>query len=60
MVIIKGTIIGILVGLALIMLSTRGLTVRYAHAPYDLWGDIFDNIPRFGKAYRKFLIRKFG
>jgi hypothetical protein len=27
---------------------------------YDLWGDIFDNIPRFGKAYRKFLIRKFG
>ena len=27
---------------------------------YDLWGDIFDNIPRFGKAYRRFLIRKFG
>jgi limonene-1,2-epoxide hydrolase len=27
---------------------------------YDLWGDIFDNIPRFGKAYRKFLIKKFG
>ena len=27
---------------------------------YDLWGDIFDNIPRFGNAYRKFLIRKFG
>ena len=27
---------------------------------YDLWGDIFDNIPRFGKAYRKFMIRKFG
>jgi hypothetical protein len=26
---------------------------------YDLWGDIFDNIPRFGKAYRKFMIRKF-
>ena len=20
---------------------------------YDLWGDIFDNIPRFGRAYRK-------
>src|SRR5665648_115243 len=20
---------------------------------YDLWGDIFDNIPRFGKAYRR-------
>ncbi|MBN1925215.1 MAG: nuclear transport factor 2 family protein [Prolixibacteraceae bacterium] len=27
---------------------------------YDLWGDIFDNIPRFGKAYRKFIKRKFG
>ena len=27
---------------------------------YDLWGDIFDNIPRFGKAYRKFMIQKFG
>ena len=27
---------------------------------YDLWGDIFDNIPRFGKAYRKFMSKKFG
>ena len=27
---------------------------------YDLWGDIFDNIPRFGKAYRRFLKKKFG
>ena len=27
---------------------------------YDLWGDIFDNIPRFGKAYRRFMRRKFG
>ena len=27
---------------------------------YDLWGDIFDNIPRFGKAYRGFMKRKFG
>jgi limonene-1,2-epoxide hydrolase len=27
---------------------------------YDLWGDIFDNIPRFGKAYRRFMHRKFG
>jgi predicted SnoaL-like aldol condensation-catalyzing enzyme len=27
---------------------------------YDLWGDIFDNIPRFGKMYRKFLKKKFG
>jgi len=27
---------------------------------FDLWGDIFDNIPRFGKTYRKFMKRKFG
>ena len=27
---------------------------------YDLWGDIFDNIPRFGKVYRKFMKSKFG
>lgn len=27
---------------------------------YDLWGDIFDNIPRFGPLYRKFMIKKFG
>ncbi len=27
---------------------------------YDLWGDIFDNIPGFGRAYRKFVHKKFG
>ena len=27
---------------------------------YDLWGDIFDNIPRFNKMYRRFMKRKFG
>jgi len=27
---------------------------------YDLWGDIFDNIPKFCKIYRKFMIKKFG
>jgi len=27
---------------------------------FDLWGDIFDNIPRFGKAYRRFMKKKFG
>ena len=27
---------------------------------YDLWGDIFDAIPRFGPAYRRFMRRKFG
>ncbi len=27
---------------------------------YDLWGDIFDNIPRFNKLYRRFMHKKFG
>lgn len=27
---------------------------------YDLWGDIFNNIPYFHKMYRRFLIKKFG
>ena len=27
---------------------------------YDLWGDIFDNIPKFNKHYRKFMRKKFG
>ena len=27
---------------------------------YDLWGDIFDNIPRIRKPYRRFMKRKFG
>ena len=27
---------------------------------YDLWGDIFDNIPFMAKRYRKFMRKKFG
>jgi len=27
---------------------------------YDLWGDIFDNIPKFSVMYRKFMKKKFG
>ena len=27
---------------------------------YDLWGDIFDNIPKFSGMYRKFMKKKFG
>ncbi len=27
---------------------------------YDLWGDIFDNIPYFKNRYRKFMHKKFG
>jgi SnoaL-like domain len=27
---------------------------------YDLWGDIFNNIPYFKRRYRKFVAKKFG
>jgi len=27
---------------------------------YDLWGDIFDNIPGFGRLYRRFMHNRFG
>jgi len=27
---------------------------------YDLWGDIFNNIPHFNRVYRKFMAKKFG
>lgn len=49
----------ILYGSSRLTLSNEGKIVEQRDY-YDLWGDIFDNIPRFGKAYRRFLIRKFG
>jgi len=46
-------------GATKIILSEDGL-IKEQRDYYDLWGDIFNNIPRFGKMYRRFLIRKFG
>lgn len=42
-----------------IVLSDDGL-IKEQRDYYDLWGDIFNNIPRFGKMYRRFLIKRFG
>ncbi|MDD4223889.1 MAG: nuclear transport factor 2 family protein [Candidatus Cloacimonetes bacterium] len=42
-----------------LVLSEDGL-IQEQRDYYDLWGDIFNNIPRFGKMYRKFLVKKFG
>lgn len=42
-----------------LVLTEDGL-IKEQRDYYDLWGDIFNNIPRFGKMYRKFLIKKFG
>lgn len=42
-----------------LVLDEEGLIIAQRDY-YDLWGDIFNNIPRFGKSYRKFLVKKFG
>jgi limonene-1,2-epoxide hydrolase len=49
----------ILYGSSRISLNDEGKIIEQRDY-YDLWGDIFDNIPRFGKAYRRFMKRKFG
>jgi limonene-1,2-epoxide hydrolase len=49
----------VLYGSSRLTLSQEGKIIEQRDY-YDLWGDIFDNIPRFGKAYRKFMKRKFG
>ena len=49
----------VLYGSSRLTLNNEGKIVEQRDY-YDLWGDIFDNIPRFGKAYRRFIRKKFG
>jgi limonene-1,2-epoxide hydrolase len=49
----------VLYGTSRVTLNEEGKIIQQRDY-YDLWGDIFDNIPRFGKAYRRFMKRKFG
>jgi len=49
----------VLYGTSRVTLNQEGKIIEQRDY-YDLWGDIFDNIPRFGKAYRKFMKKKFG
>ncbi|MDW7730055.1 MAG: nuclear transport factor 2 family protein [Bacillota bacterium] len=48
-----------LYGSTRLTLNDQGLIIEQRDY-YDLWGDIFNNIPRFNKIYRKFLSKKFG
>lgn len=50
-----------LYGTTRLTLSTSGKIIEQRDY-YDLWGDIFDNIPKFkwNKRYRKFMKKKFG
>jgi hypothetical protein len=49
----------ILYGSSRLTISKEG-KIKEQRDYYDLWGDIFDNIPRFGRLYRKFMKKKFG
>ena len=49
----------ILYGFSRLTLNEQGKIIEQRDY-YDLWGDIFDNIPSFGKRYRKFMKKKFG
>ena len=49
----------ILYGLSRLTINEQGRIIEQRDY-YDLWGDIFDNIPSFGKKYRKFMKKKFG
>ena len=49
----------ILYGSSRLTISKEG-KIKEQRDYYDLWGDIFDNIPRFNKVYRKFMKKKFG
>lgn len=49
----------VLYGTSRVTLNDEGRIIEQRDY-YDLWGDIFDNIPKFGKAYRRFMKKKFG
>ena len=49
----------VLYGTSRVTLNQEGKIIEQRDY-YDLWGDIFDNIPRFGKAYRRFMKKRFG
>jgi len=49
----------VIYGLSRVSLNEEGKIIEQRDY-YDLWGDIFDNIPGFGKRYRRFMKRKFG
>jgi len=49
----------IMYGFSRLTLNEQGKIVEQRDY-YDLWGDIFDNIPFFAKRYRNFMKKKFG
>lgn len=55
----KKTRRSVLYGTSRLTLNEKGKIIEQRDY-FDLWGDIFDNVPGFGKPYRKFMKNKFG
>jgi len=58
-ILFKKTRTSVIYGASRLSLNERGKIVEQRDY-YDLWGDIFDNIPAFRKPYRKFMRKHFG
>jgi len=58
-ILFKRTRRAIVYGSSRLTLSERGKIIEQRDY-YDLWGDIFDNIPGFRKMYRQFMRKRFG
>lgn len=55
----RNTRSSVIYGASRLMLDERGKIVDQRDY-YDLWGDIFDNIPGFNRVYRSFMKKVFG
>jgi ketosteroid isomerase-like protein len=58
-ILFKKTRTSVIYGASRLSLSEEG-KIREQRDYYDLWGDIFDNIPSFRKPYRRFMRKHFG
>jgi limonene-1,2-epoxide hydrolase len=58
-ILFKKTRTSVIYGASRLSLSKEGKIIEQRDY-YDLWGDIFDNIPSFRKPYRRFMRKHFG
>ncbi|PZC51694.1 MULTISPECIES: nuclear transport factor 2 family protein [unclassified Mesotoga] len=58
-ILFKKTRTSVIYGTSRLSLSEEGKIIEQRDY-YDLWGDIFDNIPSFRKPYRRFMRKHFG
>ncbi|MCX8013179.1 MAG: nuclear transport factor 2 family protein [Rectinema sp.] len=58
-ILFRKTRTSVIYGASRIILNERGKIVSQRDY-YDLWGDIFDNVPLWGPKYRRFMRKVFG